>query len=69
MSFTYIEDDNSFLSPSNSNLAVLRMGDVLEEELEQNIAFFFLKTDDVRSIWCKRVSQSLARKTGKRKVI
>lgn len=48
--FTYIEDDNSLLSPPNSDLAVLRIGDVLEEEFEQSVAFFFLEVNDVRSV-------------------
>lgn len=41
-----IENDNGVVGPLNADLTVLRVGDVVEEELEQGVAFLFLEADD-----------------------
>ena len=43
---TYIENDNGVVGPLNANLTVLRVGEMVEEEFEQGVAFFFLEADD-----------------------
>lgn len=47
---TDIEDNDSVLGPLDPDLTVLRISEMLEEEFEQSVAFFFLEADDVRSI-------------------
>ena len=46
----YVEYDDSVLGPLTADLAVLRMGDVVEEETEQGVAFFLFKADDMRCV-------------------
>ena len=46
----YIEDDDGVLGPLAADLTILRMGDVVEEETEQGVAFFLFEADDVRCV-------------------
>ena len=43
---TYIEDDDGVVGPLNADLAVLRIGEMVEEEFEQGVAFFLFEADD-----------------------
>lgn len=47
---TYVEDDDSVLSPLDPGLTVLGIGEMLEEELEQSVAFFLLEADDLLGV-------------------
>ena len=43
---TYIENDNGVVGPLNADLTVLRVGEMVEEDIEQGVAFFFFEADD-----------------------
>lgn len=45
-----VEDDDSVLSPLDPGLTVLGIGEMLEEELEQSVAFFLLEADDLLGV-------------------
>lgn len=44
---TYIPDDNGAGPPARTALDVLREGDVVVEELQEEVGFFFLVADNV----------------------
>ena len=44
--FTYIENDDGVVGPLDADLTVLRVGEMVEKEFEQGVAFFFFEADD-----------------------